>query len=286
MPTAFSERSERIQRASDSLLCVGLDPDVRRMPKSLRARRPERALPEFLRGVVDATRPYASAYKFQLGAYWAYGPAGFAALERAVAEIGPRRLRILDLKANDVPNTMRLARDGIFRRFGFDAITVSPWMGWESFEALADDPTHGFYVVAHSSNPGSRDLQEANGKRRPPWLEVLARVRAIARRSHNAGAVVGATYPDVVRRARHRLGPGVPILLPGVGAQGGELAASVRAGIDDHGGALVVSASRSILYASAGSDWARASGVEARRLCDAINVARRSAPSRSRRSAR
>ncbi len=285
MAVAFSDRLGRVQKDAGSLLCVGLDPDPERIPRSAGPRASERALRTFLTGIIEATRPFAAAYKFQLASYFSYGAGGFRALEQAVQAIGPDRIRILDLKANDIPNTMRLYREGIFGRFGFDALTASPWIGWDSLAPLADDPAHGVYVVAHSSNPGWRAFQGPRGSGRPAWIDVLARVRALARRSHNVGAVVGATYPAAVAEARRRLGDGVPLLVPGVGAQGGALERCVRAGVDRRGGSLLVNASRSILYASAGRGWARASAVEAERLSSRIAAAR-SAPTRTaRRSA-
>ncbi len=286
MPRPFFERSEATIRATGSMVCVGLDPDPERMPAPLRGRDPERALVPFLEGIVRATRPYAGAYKLQLASYLAYGPAGFRAMERTVRTIGPDRIKILDLKANDVPHTMRLYREGVFRRFGFDAMTASPWVGWDGLETLLDDPTRGVFVVAHTSNPGWADLQSPPRARRPPWREVLRRVRELARRRENVGAVVGATYPRAVAEARRALGPRVPMLLPGIGAQAGDLAASVAAGIDGRGGALWVASSRAILYASAGDDWREASAREAARMRSAITAARRGAGGTRRRPAR
>ena len=207
-------------------------------------------------------------------------------MERTVRAIGPDRIKILDLKANDVPNTMRLFREGVFQRFGFDAMTASPWVGWDGIETLLEDPARGVFVVAHTSNPGWADLQSPPRARRPPWREVLRRVRQLSRRTENVGAVIGATYPRAVDEARRALGPRVPILLPGVGAQAGDLEASVTAGIDRGGGALWVASSRGILYASEGDDWRDASGREAARLRAAITAARRGAGGTRRRSAR
>ena len=274
MASNFQARVDRILKARRSLVCVGLDPDARLLPKPVRRLPPARALAQFLDGAVSATLPYAAAYKMQFASYLSFGPAGLEALARLPKRIGPGRLRILDLKANDIPNTMRLYRDGVFDHFGFDAVTLTPWLGWETLAPFSEDEDHGFFVVAHSSNPGSQDFQEIPTPRGPLWLAVVGEVRRLADLHHNAGAVVGATYADAIRAARAALGNGVPILVPGVGAQGGQLSGTIREGVDAHGRGLLVNASRSILYASAGPDWKAAAAHEAKRLMDEINQLR------------
>lgn len=271
MPLPFLDRLDHTICETNSLVSVGLDPDPARMPTPLRRDGGTRQLRTFLDGIVDATRPYVAAYKMQLAAYWSYGAAGFTALERTVRRIGPDRVKILDLKANDIPNTMRLLANGAFDVFGFDAITVTPWVGWESLEPLTAHPAHGFFVVAHTSNPGSRDFQEVRRGRTALWIEVVRGVGRLARRHGNAGVVIGATDPHAVARARSALGSRGAILLPGIGAQRGDLAASIRGGVDRNERGLLASASRSILYASSRTDWRLAAGHEARRLRDEIN---------------
>jgi len=270
----FQTRVDRILRSRNSLLCVGLDPDPAMFPAPLKRAAATRRLPMFLDGIVAATRPYAAAYKMQLGAYLAFGPAGVVQLERLVRKIGPGQLRILDLKANDIPNTMRLIRDGVFGQFGFDALTVTPWLGWKTLEPFQDDPTKGVFVVAHSSNNGAPDFQEIPTPRGPLWLAVVGEVARLSALHGNAGAVVGATYIDAIRAARAQLGNEVPILVPGVGAQGGQLSATVREGVDGHGRGLLINSSRGILYASSAKDWKKAAGTEAKRLRDQINQLR------------
>lgn len=274
MPSKFSQKVDRILAARDSLVCVGLDPDPTLMPKSLRRLPPRPQLDRFLNGVIEATLPHAAAYKMQLGAYLQYGLPGMTVLAGLCRKIGPTRLRILDLKANDIPNTLRMVRDGAFHQFGFDAITLTPWLGWETLEPFLDEPTHGVFVVAHSSNPGSLDFQEIPTPRGPLWLAVVGEVRRLAHAHGNVGVVLGATFSDAFHAARATLGNGIPILVPGVGAQGGSLATAVREGVDAHGRALLVNASRSILYASAGLDWKKAAGAEAARLKVQINQLR------------
>ncbi|MHB8351346.1 MAG: orotidine-5'-phosphate decarboxylase [Thermoplasmata archaeon] len=274
MPARFQDRVDRIVVRRKSLVCVGLDPDPARMPPSLGKRTTAAVLRKFNDGILRATQPFATAYKMQFACYLRYGAVGITELERLARKIGPEYLRILDLKANDIPNIMGMYRDGAFRTLGYDAITVSPWLGWETLVPLSEDARHGFFVVAHSSNPGSQDFQEIPTPRGPLWQAVVGEVGAVAAKTGNAGVVVGATYADAIRISRQILGNGVPILVPGVGAQGGALSTTVREGVDGRGRALLISASRSIIYASAGEDWARAAHREAERLTIQINQLR------------
>jgi orotidine-5'-phosphate decarboxylase len=274
MPTRFVDRVERILGQRGSLVCVGLDPDPDRLPRSVKAASADRTLKRFDDGILKATAPFAAAYKMQLAAFLRFGAPGIAELERVAKAIGPTHLRILDLKANDIANTMRLYRDAAFKTLGFDAVTVTPWLGWETFAPFAEDPTHGYFIVAHSSNPGSPDFQEIPTPRGPLWQAVVSEARVLAQRSGNAGVVVGATYAEAVKTARQILGNGTPILIPGVGTQGGALSTTVREGVDAKGRALLVNASRSILYASSKPDWAKAAGGEAERLNVQVNQLR------------
>ena len=274
MPEKFLQRVDRVLKARDSLVCVGLDPDPAQLPRPLKRLPVRRQLDRFLDGIVASTLPHAAAYKMQMAFYLRYGPAGFTSLQRICRKIGPTRLRILDLKANDIPNTMAFWRDGAFKSFGFDAVTVTPWIGWDSIAPFVEESAHGVFVVAHSSNPGAPDFQEIPTPRGPLWLAVVGEVRRLSHAHGNVGVVLGSTFSDTFRGARSLLGNTIPILVPGVGAQGGSLASAVRDGVDAHGRALLVNASRSIIYASAGADWKRAAGAEAARLKVQINQLR------------
>jgi orotidine-5'-phosphate decarboxylase len=274
VPVKFLQRLDKLLAARNSLLCVGIDPDPEQMPRSLRRLPPPTQLVRFVSGIVSATRPYASAYKMQLGCYLGYGLPGLKMLAEIPKRIGTTHLRILDLKANDIPNIMRQIQTGAFAKLGFDAITVTPWLGWETLAPFFEDPSKGIFVVAHSSNPGAPDFQEIPTPRGPLWLAIVGEARRLAHAHGNVGVVVGAPYSDAIRAARGALGNSIPILVPGVGAQGGALATAVRDGVDGHGRALLVNASRSIIYASSGPDWKNAAGVEARRMMTQINQLR------------
>jgi orotidine-5'-phosphate decarboxylase len=274
MTKSFQSRVDRILKARNSLLCVGLDPDPAQFPRSFRSVPKITAARRFLDGIVRATFPFAAAYKMQFASYLSLGSPGLDLLAHLVRKIGPTRLRILDLKANDIGYTMRFYLHAAFDVLGFDAVTLTPWLGWETLEPFAEDPRRGFFVVAHSSNPGAPDFQEIPTPRGPLWQAVVAEVKRLSQKNHNGGVVVGATYADAVRVARQLLGNEFPILVPGVGAQGGALSTTVREGVDARGRALLVNSSRGILYASRGPDWAAAARAEAERLTSQINQLR------------
>ncbi len=261
---SFQQRLRSVLRKQGTHLCVGLDPDPSKMPHPLQGRRGADAIETFVEGIIEATRPVCSAYKFQLASYVAFGAEGMAVLPTLLRRIGDARIKILDLKAGDIPNTMTLYAQGVFDRLGFDAMTVSPFLGWESVDAALTNPSKGAFVLAHTSNPGSKDLQDRVVDGHPLWEEILERIHERSQPG-NVGAVVGATFPGAVARAREVLGPEVPLLVPGVGSQGGDLAAVLEHGRGTDGGALLINSSRGILFASSGEDWKEAARAEATR---------------------
>ena len=261
----FYETLQKAVQARGHGLCVGLDPDPGRFPASLGPGPTLERLARFLDGIVDHTFPYASVYKCQLASYLAFGPEGVAVLARLTRRLRGQVPVILDLKAGDIPNTMGLYARAAFEAFGCSAVTAHPVMGWESIEALSQDPSYGVFVVARGSNPGAAEFQDLPTPRGPLWQGILAEVGSRVSRG-NLGAVVGATRPGTLAEARRLLGPAVPILVPGVGAQGGDLDGTLREGRGGRPGTLLVNSSRGILFASLGEDWAEAAGREAERL--------------------
>jgi orotidine-5'-phosphate decarboxylase len=266
MATTFSDRLDTLLAEKETFLTVGLDPRPTQFPEPLRKLSEGKALKTFLWGIVDATRDHCVAYKMQFASYIAFGQEGIALLPELVKYIGKDHITILDLKAGDIPSTMELYRAGIFTRFGFDAMTMHPFLGWDSVENALTDSEKGVFVLLHTSNPGARDIQEARTSTgQELWKGLLLRVRLLSERG-NVGAVVGATYPEALTLARTALGPSVPLLVPGVGAQGGSLEDAVGRAIGGSAGALLINSSRGVLYASEGRDWKEAAGAEAKRL--------------------
>ena len=264
----FTDRVAAAMEAAGSLLCVGLDPQP--------ARTSADRLLDFNTRVVEATADLACAFKPQSAFYEAHGVPGWQALADTIAMIrraAPHALVILDAKRGDIGHSSAAYAQAAFDVFGADALTVSPYLGGDAVAPFLARPDRGAFLLCRTSNPGGADLQSvptANGE--PLYLAVAERIREWSNAHHgNAGLVVGATFPDELARVRERC-PELPILLPGIGAQGGDLEASVAAGVDACARGLLVSASRSIIHAGDG-DAIRA---EALGLARAINHIRAS----------
>jgi orotidine-5'-phosphate decarboxylase len=254
-----------------SLLCVGLDPDPRQIPAAPHAGADP--VYAFCMAIVEATADLVCAFKPNIAFFEALGPAGVATLQRLVGDM-PRTVPvIIDAKRGDIGSTAVAYAEAIFERLGADAVTLSPYLGGDAMQPFLDYADRGCFILCKTSNPGSGDVQDlklASGE--PLYLAVARRAQHAWNTNGNAGLVVGATYPAVLAQVRAAC-PDLPILVPGVGVQGGELAAAVRAAIDTHSAGALINASRSILYAS-GADFAEAARQEALRLRDAINAAR------------
>lgn len=261
--TRFAERLQRAVDAADSLLCVGLDPQPDRTPAA--------EILAFNRTVIEATADYACAFKPQSAFYEAAGPAGWEALARTIElirELAPRALVVLDAKRGDIAHTARAYATAAFEQFGADAVTASPYLGGDSVAPFLERPERGAFVLCRTSNPGGGDFQSLPVDGSEPLYERVARRAAEWAEAHhdNVGLVVGATWPAELARVRE-LCPDLPILLPGIGAQGGDLEAALSAGLDAQGRGLLVSASRSVIYAGGASEIR----AEAARLRGAIN---------------
>jgi orotidine-5'-phosphate decarboxylase len=255
----FTEQLARAEQAHRSLLCVGLDPDPARFPSAMRG--DADLIFDFCAAIVDATRDLVIAFKPQIAYFAAHGAE--AQLERLVAHIhatAPDVPVILDAKRGDIGATAEQYAREAFNRYGADAVTLSPFMGFDSLEPWLRYADKGLIVLCRTSNPGGSDLQAERLASGELLYERIARLVGGAwnEGSGQLGLVIGATYPAEIARVRE-LAPTVPLLIPGIGAQGGDAAATVRAGWrGEHGvttGPIVVSSSRAILYASAGADF-------------------------------
>ncbi len=259
-------------RDADSLLCVGLDPDPQRFAPSLRNRKD--AILRFCCAIADATAPYACAFKPQI-AYFAAQRAEDQ-LEDLMAHLRARHPDIpvvLDAKRGDIGSTAEQYAREAFERYGADAVTLSPFMGHDTIEPFLAYAGRAAFLLCRTSNPGGNDLQmlDVGGEH---LFERLARLAADAwHRPGQIGLVVGATFPRELARVRE-LAPSLPLLVPGVGAQGGDIPATVRAGCDIDGFGLLINSSRAILYASSGDDYADAAAQAALQTRDEINRSR------------
>jgi orotidine-5'-phosphate decarboxylase len=271
-PASFIARL-RARWEADTLVCVGLDPELERVPAVARRDTIEETLVAFNAAIVAATADLVCAYKPNSAFYEAHGPEGLAALRRTIGlihEQAPGVPVVLDAKRGDMANTSRAYARALFDVYGADAVTVQPYQGQEALAPFLDRADHGVFVLCRTSNVGAGELQDVAVRGEPLYVWLARRVAERWNARGNCGLVVGATWPEELRAVRAAVAD-LPILLPGIGAQGGDLAASVRAGVDARGCGLLVSASRSVLYASDGVDFAAAARREALRLCEAIN---------------
>lgn len=274
---SFAERLTRAQTVSGSLVCVGLDPDLTRMPREL-VGEAEPVL-AFNRRIVDATADLAAAYKPQIAFYSALGKeAELLASIRYIRDKAPQALIILDAKRNDVGNTAEAYAREAFDRYEADAVTVNPYMGEDSVRPFLARPDRGAILLCRTSNPGARDFQDLLVGGVPLYMRVAERAAARWNDARNLMLVVGATYPAEMAALR-RAHPLLPFLVPGIGAQGGDLENTLAAGLDADGAGLLINSARGIIYAGGGA--AEAIRAAAQALHGAINAgrdARRSQP--------
>lgn len=247
----------------NTFLCVGLDTELSKIPAHLQGM--EDPILEFNKQIIDATRDYCVAYKPNLAFYEALGPKGWVTLEKTIKHIGNQHFIIADAKRGDIGNTSRMYAEAFFNQLGCDAVTIAPYMGEDSVRPFLGFDGRWAILLALTSNQGSNDFQRdwLEDTRQPMWEKVI-------QRSQNWGTpenlmyVVGATHPEAFVRVRE-LAPEHFLLVPGVGAQGGDLEAICQHGLNSDCG-LLINASRSILYASNGLDFAQKASEEAQRL--------------------
>lgn len=262
----FIEKLINATRKNRSLLCVGLDPDPELMPDKV-------AIFDFNRAIIEATSDLVCAYKLNFAFYEVLEGEGLDALKRTIKYIPDDIPLIGDAKRGDIGNTAKAYARSIFSNLNFDAATVNPYLGFDSIEPFIKYTNKGVFILCRTSNAGAVDFQalrcKAEGSYRP--LFELVALKASQWNTHgNIGLVVGATYPEELRLIRHRH-PDMPILIPGIGAQGGNIASAVRYGVDAHGEKAIISSSRQIIYASPKKDFARAARRVASSLRDQIN---------------
>jgi len=269
----FTEKLDHAWTESHSLLMVGLDPDPQRLPAELTDQTD--AILQFCIAIVDATAPYVCGFKPQI-AYFAAQRAEdqLEALCAHIRKHHPHLPIVLDAKRGDIGSTARQYAREAYERYGADAVTVNPYMGFDSIEPYLDWHDRGVIVLCRTSNPGGSDLQFLDVDGEPLYLRVADKVARDWNRHGQCGLVVGATYPDELATVRARVGNAMPLLVPGIGAQGGDIAATVAAGRNVTGTGMMINSSRAILYADPQGDWRAASAQAARATRDAINAAR------------
>jgi len=275
----FLEQLQGAERQNGSLLCVGLDPEPNKFPAGMKGDASK--IYDFCAQIVDATSDLAISFKPQI-AYFAAHRAEDQ-LEKLMAHMrrnAPHVPVILDAKRGDIGATAEQYAIEAFERYGADAVTLSPFMGFDSVQPYLKHHGKGAFLLCRTSNPGGDDLQNqrlASVDGQPLLYEHIAKLaQGPWNLNGQLGLVVGATYPAEIERVRS-LAPTLPLLIPGVGAQGGDAVATIKAGYrQSHGtttGAVIVSSSRAILYASSGDDFAQAARQEAIRTRDVLKAA-------------
>ncbi|TWI65365.1 orotidine-5'-phosphate decarboxylase [Pseudoduganella lurida] len=260
--------------ANDSLLCVGLDPDIERLPVQFRDA-PD-GIYQFCKEIIDATAGLACAFKPQIAYFAALAAEG--QLERICAylrEAYPHIPLILDSKRGDIGATAKQYAREAYDRYGADAVTVSPYMGSDSVEPYMEWQDRGVIVLCRTSNPGGSDLQFLQVDGKPLYQHVAQLVADKWNANGQCALVVGATFPEEIRAVRDIVGE-MPLLIPGIGAQGGDIEATVRAGRTTSGTGMMINSSRAILYAKpqGGEDFAAAARRVAEETRQAINAHR------------
>jgi orotidine-5'-phosphate decarboxylase len=264
-------------------LCIGLDPDLARIPAFLKTDQSpwglEETLFQFCRRIIESTAEWACAFKPNLAFFEQVGPPGISALKRLCSYLRnryPEIPAILDAKRGDIASTNQGYVASLFDYFRADAVTVQPYLGGEALAPYLGRAEKGIFVLCRTSNPGAAELQnllvaEEGQRHIPLYLKVAHLAANEWNYNNNIGLVAGATYPVELAEIR-RVAPDVPLLVPGIGAQGGELAEVLKYGRDSQGAGLVINSSRGIIYAGQGESFAEAAATAARTLSGQIKA--------------
>jgi orotidine-5'-phosphate decarboxylase len=257
----FTAKLLNASRKNQSWLCIGLDPDPELMPGV--------GVLQFNKAIIEATCDLVCAYKPNLAFYEALGAEGLTILEKTVKYVPGDIPVIGDAKRGDIGNTARAYARALFSVLGFDAATVNPYLGFDSIEPFINYQDKGVFILCRTSNPGASDFQSlrTNGL---PLYEAVAQKAKEWNIYGNIGLVVGATYPEELKRVRS-ICPEMPLLIPGIGTQGGDLASAVGYGVDTRGEKAIINVSRQILYASTEKDFAQAARNVAEKIRKQIN---------------
>src|SRR3989337_919196 len=267
----FIEKLKSASSKNNSLLCVGLDTEFEKIPKFLLQEKDP--IFAFNQAVIDSTKDLVCAYKPNLAFYEAYGIKGLEALKKTCEYIPKDIPIILDAKRGDIGNTSKMYARAIFEEFKADGVTLSPYLGGDSLSPFLEYEDKCSFILCLTSNPGAKDFQllSFNGK---PLYKIVAEKVLSWNKKGNCGLVVGATYPEQLKEIRE-IAPDLPILIPGIGAQKGDVELTVKYGTDKKGDLAIINSSRGILYAPSEKDFAQASREEAKKLRDLFNLYRK-----------
>jgi len=262
----FIQKMKMSIASRKSFLCVGLDPDPRLMPPGI-------SLNEFILGIVKSTSDLACSYKINFAFFESMGEKGFAHLKFA-RDCVPEDIPVIaDAKRADIGNTSRQYAEAIFSVMGFDAITVNPYMGHDSLLPFISYTDRGVFILCRTSNPGSSDFQDvlvSNGTDKIPLYQLVSKKAAEWNQNGNIGLVVGATWPEEIKQIRNQ-NPDMPLLIPGVGAQGGSIELVAQNAIGPNSKMAIINSSRSIIHASCENDFGIRARLKAEEMRNQIN---------------
>ncbi|HUD19616.1 MAG TPA: orotidine-5'-phosphate decarboxylase [Patescibacteria group bacterium] len=267
----FRQKLDAIVAKNNSLLCIGLDSDIDKIPE--RIRNGPHPQTTFNKAIIYATQDLVCAYKLNTAFYEARGVAGVEAMKMTCDYLKahyPDVVIIIDAKRADIGNTNVGYAKFVFDYLGGDAVTLQPYLGGEALKPFLDQKEKGILILCRTSNPGAGEFQDLMVKGKPLYQIVAENFSKNWNANGNCGLVVGATYPTELSIVR-RIAGDMPILIPGVGTQGGDAKKTVKAGVDRHGRNAIINSSRGILFASTGADFAQKAREEALKLRDQIN---------------
>jgi orotidine-5'-phosphate decarboxylase len=265
---------QKIQQKNRSMICLGLDLDPKKMPQEYA--NSMKGMFDFAHRIIDATADQVCAYKPNLAFYEAMGPEGLSLLKLIRERIPEEIPVIMDGKRGDIGNTAGYYADAMYGRFGADWVTLSPYMGYDSLRPFLEHKDKGVFVLCLTSNTGAKDFQLLDVEGKPLYMVVAERVH-YWNKEQNCGLVVGATHPDQLREIRAVSGE-MPLLIPGVGAQGGSLEEAATLGTEQFHKPAVINVSRSVLYASIEKDFAMRARQELEKLNSQVSALRSRAP--------
>lgn len=258
----FSERLQHLIGQRQSHLCVGLDPDIDRLPAGI-APSPDGLL-QFCREIIDSTAASAAAFKVNFAFFEALGHAGWRVLEQVAALLPSAVIRIADAKRGDIGNSARHYARAILHELPFDCLTANPYLGGDAAAPFLENPAKGVFFLCMTSNPAAREIQHFPDRTQPLYLHVAARV-AEWNRNMNCGLIVGATHTDELKQVR-KVCPELPFLIPGVGAQGGDVKTVAAVGTAGGRAPALLSVSRAIIFAGKGKNFASAAAAAAQKF--------------------
>ena len=262
----FNEKLNQVCTKRNSLVCVGLDVDLKKIPRFILDKK--EPLVNFSQAIIDATIEYAAAYKINTAFFEAYGAKGWEAMTKIVNYLPKDVIKIADAKRGDIGNTSKMYARAFFEKLNFDAITINPYLGSDAVAPFLEDEQKGAFILCHTTNKGAEDFQKFNDGKKALYEEVAEKVQQWNKKN-NCGLVVGATYPEEMKHVRS-LAPELPFLVPGLGAQGGDFDRAIQYAINENGLGAIFNFSRGIIYSSDGEDFAEAAGKKAKQVKEDI----------------